>query len=121
LSLKIDIDASQVERFAEALKQMSNELRDKWAEALGEVGRQIVVRARAYAPVRTGALRASIYETVTHDLVLRVGAYVYYALFQEYGTRYIAPRYFMTRAIQENLPLLNFAMGEAINEVWSSL
>jgi HK97 gp10 family phage protein len=121
VNLKIDIDASQVEQFAEALKQMSNELRDKWAEALGEVGRQIVIRARAYAPVRTGALRASIYETVTHDLVLRVGAYVYYALFQEYGTRYIAPRYFMTRAIQENLPLLNFAMGEAINEVWSSL
>jgi len=121
VSLKIDVDTSQVEAFAEALKQMPDGLRDKWVECLGEVGRQIVVRARAYAPVRTGALRASIYETITHDLVLRVGAYVYYAIFQEYGTRYIAPRYFMTRAIQENLPLLTFAMGEAINEVWSSL
>jgi HK97 gp10 family phage protein len=121
LSLKIDIDASQIEAFAEALKQMPAELRDKFADVMGDIGRQIVVRARAYAPVRTGALRASIYETVTHDLVLRVGAYVYYAMFQEYGTRYIAPRYFMTRAIQENLPLLTFAMGEAINEVWSSL
>ena len=121
MTVKIDIDASEVEQFAEALRQMPEQLREKFAEALGEIGRQIVVRARAYAPVRTGALRASIYQTVTRDLVLRVGAYVYYAIFQEYGTRYIAPRYFLTRAIQENFPLLVFAMGEAINQTWESL
>jgi len=121
VTVKLQIDPSEVEAFAEALKRMSDDLRGRFAEALGEVGRQIVVRARAYAPVRTGALRASIYETVTHDLVLRVGAYVYYAIFQEYGTRYIAPRYFMTRAIQENLPLLTFAMQEAINKAWENL
>jgi HK97 gp10 family phage protein len=121
VTVKIQIDPSEVEVFAEVLKQMSEDLRDKFADVLGEIGRQIVVRARAYAPVRTGALRASIYHTVTRDLVLNVGAYVYYAIFQEYGTRYIAPRYFMTRSIQENLPLLNFAMQEAISKAWESL
>jgi len=121
LTVKIQIDPSEVEAFAQALKGMSEDLRKRFAEVLGDIGRQIVTRARAYAPVRTGALRASIYETVTHDLQLRVGAYVYYAIFQEFGTRYIAPRYFLTRAIQECLPLLSFAMQEAINQAWSSL
>jgi HK97 gp10 family phage protein len=121
VTVKIRIDPSDVEAFAEALKQMSGDLRNRFADVLGEIGRQIVMRARAYAPVRTGALRASIYSIVTRDLVLHVGAYVYYAMFQEYGTRYIAPRYFLTRAIQENLPLLTFAMQEAIGKAWESL
>jgi HK97 gp10 family phage protein len=121
VTVKIQIDPSEVEAFAEALKQMSESLRDRFAEVLGEIGQQIVVRARAYAPVRTGALRASIYHTITRDLVLRVGAYVYYAIFQEFGTRYIAPRYFLTRAINECMPLLTFAMQEAISKAWESL
>jgi hypothetical protein len=91
LTVKIEVDVSDVEAFAEALRQMPEQLRERFAGVLGEIGQQIVVRARAYAPVRTGALRASIYQTVTRDLVLRVGAYVYYAIFQEFGTRYIAP------------------------------
>ena len=121
MTVKIEVDVSEVEAFAEALRQMPEQLRERFAGVLGEIGQQIVVRARAYAPVRTGALRASIYQTVTRDLVLCVGAYVYYAIFQEFGTRYIAPRYFLTRAIQENLPLLAFAMQEAISQTWESL
>jgi HK97 gp10 family phage protein len=121
LTVKIQIDPSGIVEFAEALKRMPEQLRERFSEVLGDIGRQIVTRARAYAPVRTGALRASIYETVTHDLQLRVGAYVYYAIFQEFGTRYIAPRYFITRAIHECMPLLTFAVQEAINQAWEGL
>jgi len=121
VTVKIQIDLSKVEAFAEAVKGMSEDLRKRFADVLGDVGRQMVTRARAYAPVRTGALRASIYETVTRDLQLRVGAYVYYAIFQEYGTRYITPRYFLTRAVQECMPLLSFAMQEAVSQAWNSL
>jgi hypothetical protein len=121
VTVKIRIDPSDVEAFAEALKQMSGDLRDRFADVLGEIGRQIVMRARAYAPVRTGALRASIYSTVTRDFVLHVGSYFYYEMFIDYGSRYICTRYFLTRAIQENLPLLTFAMQEAIGKAWESL
>jgi len=117
----IDVDTRSFERFAEALKQMPDELKQKFNEALGEAGRQIITRARAYAPVRTGALRASIHETVTHELILIVGAYIHYAVFQEFGTRYIKPRLFMTRAVQEVLPMLASSLGEAVNQAWNSL
>ncbi|MEM1551328.1 MAG: HK97 gp10 family phage protein [Candidatus Bathyarchaeia archaeon] len=120
MTVKLQIDMKELEEFRKALDEMPSELKKRFYEVMGDIAKQIVVRARAYAPVRTGALRASIYAVVTQDLIMRVGAYVYYAIFQEYGTRYIAPRYFLTRAIQENLPLLNFAIQEAISQVWQS-
>jgi hypothetical protein len=100
------------------MAQMPDKLRDSLYEVMGEIGRQMVERARAYAPVRTGALRASIYARVTRELILYFGAYVQYAIYHEYGTRYIAPRYYLTRAFQECFPLLAFAWSEAVRQVW---
>jgi HK97 gp10 family phage protein len=118
LTVQISVDLSNVQNFIQKLKEMPDEVQKKLTDVLSDVGRQTVIKARAYAPVRTGALRASIYATTTRNLELRIGAYVYYALFQEYGTRYIAPRYFLTRAVQENLPLLRTRMLEAIAQTW---
>lgn len=121
MTVRLKIDASEVEEFVKALEKMPSELRERFYEVMCDIGRQAVQRARACAPLRTGALRASIYSHVTRDLVWFFGAYVYYAVFQEYGTRYIAPRYFLTRALNETLPLLVFAMQEAVTQTWESL
>ena len=120
MTVKFKIEIGEVEAFRQALTKMPEELRERLFEVMGDIARQTVQTARAYAPVRTGALRASIYAHVTRDLCWRFGAYVNYAVYQEYGTRYIAPRYFLTRAIQETMPLLVFAMQETIRQVWES-
>lgn len=69
------------------------------------MGEQVVARARQLAPVRTGALRASIDYTVTGEsgerptLTISVG--MPYGIFQEFGTRNMAPHPFIRPALIE--------------------
>jgi HK97 gp10 family phage protein len=121
MTVKLQVDLKDIEEFSKALRRMPEDMRENIYNGLSEAARQTVVRARAYAPVRTGALRASIYAYLSKDLVLTFGAYVYYAMFVEYGTRYMMPRYFLTRAVQEQLPVFNFAIGEAVSQAWQNL
>jgi hypothetical protein len=48
----------------------------------------------------------SIYAQVIYRWIIKVGCYVPYAYFQEFGTTYIQPRYFLTRALAETAPRL---------------
>lgn len=72
---------------------------------LARAGNLVVQRARQYAPVRTGALRASIAYSVTKDaagkwrLVISVG--MPYGIYQEFGTRNIPPHPFIRPALNE--------------------
>lgn len=66
-----------------------------------KAGELIAEEARNRAPVDTGALRASIRAGARQDGVrVTAGAYLRqpYAYYQEYGTRYISPRLYMTGA-----------------------
>lgn len=54
-----------------------------------------VKQAKKYSPVDTGRLRRSI-ERLSHQ---SIGSRVYYAVYQEKGTRYIAPVEFLKRGV----------------------
>jgi len=71
-------------------------------DALNEVGQLVAARARQLAPVRTGLLISSIFAEIIYKWVVKIACRVPYALFQELGTRYIQPRFFLTRALEEN-------------------
>lgn len=71
-----------------------------------QTGQAVVARAQALAPVKTGALRASIYYLVQYNEsggrhVLHIRADVPYAIFQEFGTRNIPPHPFIRPALNE--------------------
>jgi len=81
---------------------------------LQRVGEDMHMDARRMCPVRTGRLRDSIYSKVEH-WILSLGARAPYAIFVELGTRYIEPRYFLTEAINLNLPKLHHTLDWAID------
>ena len=79
--------------------------------------------ARARCPVRTGRLRDSIYVKV-RNWVIRLGAAVPYAVYQEFGTRRIRGSRFLSNAVELRMPVLfnriNRATSQAIREAGGS-
>ncbi|MGQ9460637.1 MAG: HK97-gp10 family putative phage morphogenesis protein [Candidatus Bathyarchaeaceae archaeon] len=75
--------------------------------------------ARAGCPVRTGRLRDSIFAKVEGWMV-KLGATAAYAVYQEFGTRRIQPRRFLSNAVEAHMHSLinriNQAVGQAIGE-----
>jgi len=71
--------------------------------------------ARAYCPVRTGRLRDSIYSKV-QNWIIELGAAVPYAFYQEFGTRFVRPRRFLSNAVELRMPSLVNRLNGAINQ-----
>jgi len=76
--------------------------------------------AKINAPVDTGRLRASITPEVRQGKAISgiVGSNVSYAPYQELGTKYIKPRRYLQRALDDNkeriFALINRAVGSII-------
>lgn len=91
------------EWFGDRISRYVNDRIDRSMHAMGEA---VVARAQQLAPVRTGALRESIYYTVEYNEgggrhVLHINAGAPYAVFQEFGTRNIPPHPFIRPALAE--------------------
>lgn len=111
LDFTVEIDT---EDFVAQMEQIDQATQDYVQDALAQAAQAIVLRARQLAPVRTGQLMQSIYAIGAGQWAVKVGAYASYALFQEFGTSHIQPRYFLTRALQESAPQLLSAISVAI-------
>jgi HK97 gp10 family phage protein len=85
-------------------------------DALNQTGQEVMRRARQLAPLRTGRLMQSIYAQIIYKWVVKVGCYAPYAYFQEFGTRRIQPRYFLTRALEESRTQFLKAIAAALEK-----
>ena len=97
----------------EVLERKAKGLEKAVGEGFAEAGEMIVSTAREIAPVRTGALRNSIYYAL-EPWRLVVGAAVHYAAFVEYGTRKMAPRPYLRPAVWSHLNDLINSLRKAI-------
>jgi HK97 gp10 family phage protein len=104
LSIEFRVELSGFEDFAEKMRRLDEATQDCVQDALNQTAQMVAIRAQELAPVRTGRLMSNIFAQVIYQWVVRVICRVPYALFQELGTRYIAPRFFMTRALAEYAP-----------------
>lgn len=101
MSVNIWVEVEGVKKLVEALREKYPEAVGKVvAEALETVAQRIWQDALRFVPVRTGYLRSSIYWLPIGEYSFAVGARAPYALYVEFGTRRMAPRLFLTRAIQ---------------------
>lgn len=114
MSVQFRVELSGVEDFAEKMRTLDEAMQDCVQDALNQTGQAVVRRAQELAPVRTGRLIAGIYAQIIYKWVVKVGCMVPYALFQEFGTRYISPRYFLTRALAENANNFMFIVSAAL-------
>lgn len=70
-------------------------------------GQIIADSAIKNAPIKTGALRDSItFEVNKEEKSVRIGTNLFYAPFIEFGTKYIKPRFFLTKAARNNISKL---------------
>jgi HK97 gp10 family phage protein len=111
------------EDFKRKMERLPDSLRKYVQQALSQTAQTVMMRARQLAPVKTGRLMQSIYVQMVAEYMFKVACYVPYALFQEFGTRYIMPRYFLTRALQESksefLSIMSLNLQYALAEVSS--
>jgi len=108
------MDIGGIEEFCVKMHYLDSSMRDRVHHTLNSITQDVVIRAKALAPFRTGRLMHSIYAHVSRDWILKVGAACPYAIYQELGARYIHPRLFLTTAIMENLPRLAYVISEAL-------
>jgi HK97 gp10 family phage protein len=120
LSIDFAVDLSGFEDFPEKMRTLDEATQDCVQDALNQTAQAVALRAQELAPVRTGRLMSNIFAQVVYQWVVRVICRVPYALFQELGTRYIAPRFFMTRALAEYapqfIPIVEAALERATEE-----
>jgi HK97 gp10 family phage protein len=105
MSIQFRVELNGVEDFAAKMRMLDEAMQNCVQDALNQTGQAVVRRAQELAPVRTGRLMAGIYAQIIYKWVVKVACIVPYAWFQEFGTRYISPRYFLTRALTENFPV----------------
>ncbi|MEM3731731.1 MAG: HK97 gp10 family phage protein [Candidatus Bathyarchaeia archaeon] len=113
MALEIKCDVKGVRRFQAAMRQLDSGLQRHVHRLLASWAADVKGMAKQLVPVRTGRLRSSIYAEV-RDWVVRIGANATYALFVEFGTRYMQARPYLYPAIQAHLPRLEQIIREAI-------
>jgi HK97 gp10 family phage protein len=115
LSIEIKCDVKGVEEFQAAMKQFDSGVQRHVHRLLASWAADVKALAKQLVPVRTGHLRQSIYAEV-REWVVNIGAEATYALFVEFGTRYMQARPYLYPAIQTYLPQLESIIQEAIEQ-----
>ncbi len=99
-------------KLLKALKQLKPIL----LKRINEAGRNMVNYAKSIVPVRTGYLKSTIQFVYAGDLTWWFGATAPYALFVEFGTRYMSPRPFIRPALELYVPeTVKIVKGEVLS------
>lgn len=114
MSVEFQVTIDGTEDLMRKMDALSAGTQERIGWALMQTAQEIMLRAQQLAPVKTGRLMQSIYVQVIDTYKVKVGCYVPYALFQEFGTSRIMPHLFLTRALQENASKLISIMDSAL-------
>lgn len=98
--MSVQIDIEGLEAVKTMFKRLPEVLERRIHQRMREIVREGVVRARDLAPERTGYMRSMIGATELGNMQFQLVGLAPYTGYQEYGTRYISPRLFMTAAFQ---------------------
>jgi len=124
VSVEMQIDARGIPELQHKLDCLDQNVRGYVDDALSSEVAAIETQARSLSPKRTGYLTRTIFAERVGEWVFGLGARAPYALFVEFGTRFIRPRRFLSRALELSMPGLvqrvNRAIGDAIREASTS-
>jgi len=115
MAIEITCDVEGIEEFQEAIRQFDSGMQRWVHRQLASWAADVKALAKQLVPVRTGYLRSTIYARVS-EWVAVVGADAPYALYVEFGTRYMQAQPYLYPAIQEHLPRLEEIICEAIDQ-----
>jgi len=113
VSVEISCYVEGVEEFKAAMGRFDSAMQRHVHRQLASWAADVKALAKQLVPVRSGHLRSSIYAKI-REWVAEVGAEAAYALFVEFGTRYMRARPYLYPAIQEHLPRLERIICDAL-------
>lgn len=114
MAFEVQLDIDGIQKLRAKMETLSRAMQTQVYNQLHSIGSDIKAEAMRLAPVRTGRLRSSIFSRVT-DWLLEVGATAPYARYVEFGTRFMAARRFLWRAVQQFLPALRRLLDQAVD------
>lgn len=115
MSVEMEMHLEGLHELREKLNRLDDGMKRNVHEAMQFEAEAMKNAARARCPVRTGRLRDSIYAKV-HDWILELGATAPYAVYQEFGTRYIQARRFLSNAVELRMRSLINRINQAIRQ-----
>ncbi len=114
MSVEVSLDVDGIEEFQQAMSKLDSGLQRHVHRYLASLAADIKAEARRLVPVRTGYLQSTIYARI-QEWVAQIGADAAYALFVEFGTRYMQAQPYLWPAIQQYLPQLEDIICQAID------
>lgn len=100
-------------KLQEIIDNAAEELKKRILQKLDRGAYEITADAKALAPKKTGALINSITHIVTvNGVKIYVG--VPYAGYQEFGTKFIDGKFYLTTAFSINLPMIEAEISATI-------
>jgi len=113
MAIEINCDVEGVDEFRAAVERFDSGMQRHVHQQLASWAANVEALAKQIVPVRTGHLRSSIYARI-QEWVAEVGTEAAYAVFVEFGTRYMQARPYLFPAVQEHLPELERIILEAL-------
>jgi HK97 gp10 family phage protein len=123
MSIEIKLEEKGIEELKTKMERLDHNIWRNVHQQLRKLGADMKNMAQQIVPVKTGRLRASIYAKV-QEWRLRVGATAPYAVFVEFGTRYMRGRRFLSQTIETYRPrlveIIKRGIDNAIHEAGGS-
>lgn len=114
--MKITVEIKGIEKLVYEIRKLQSDVRKKVEKLIVQAGVKTQKGARMRVPVRTGALRNSI-QMSKYANIVKVGAYMPYASFVEYGTRKMKARPYLTPSYEEALKELNQELKRVVGDI----
>jgi len=115
VSIKMSYYVEGVKEFKQAMQTFDSSMQKHVRRQLESWAEDVKALAKKLVPVRTGHLRNTIYAKI-REWVAEIGAEAAYALFVEFGTRYMQARPYLFPAVRENLPRLERIICDALEQ-----
>lgn len=124
MSVEMQIDVHGIPELQRKLDRLDENMRSYVDHALSFEVEAMQTRAQGLAPKRTGYLASTIYAERVGEWAFKLGARAPYAVFVEFGTRFMQARRFLSRALELGMQGLvnrvNHAIDDAIREASTS-
>ena len=123
MSVEMQVDVYGIPELRVKLDRLDQSMRAQVDQALDFEVQAMRTRAQSLAPKRTGYLASTIFVQKVGEWSFKLGAKASYALYVEFGTRFMQARRFLSRALELSMlglvQHLNHAIQNAIREASS--
>jgi len=117
----MQIDVHGIPELQHKLDRLDQSIRSYVDQALDFEVQAMQTRAQSLAPKRTGYLASTIFAQKVGEWAFKLGARAPYAVFVEFGTRFMQARRFLSRALELGMQGLVNHVNRAIRDaIWEA-